>query len=80
MPDAGQSHGIHGICIAVLKGLVTMAGIDNGTKLANVFLVFTGSPLVSSSVCYRRQFTGSTIECISKDGKLSLERELPLSV
>lgn len=51
MLDAGWTHGIHEIHIAVLKELVTTAGKDNGAKLANVFPVFSGSPLVSSSVC-----------------------------
>lgn len=51
VPDAGQTHGIHEIYIAVLKELVTTTGKDNGTKLVNFFPVFTGSPLVCSSVC-----------------------------
>ena len=48
--DAGWTHGIR---IAVLKEPVTTAGKDNGTKLVNVFPVFTGqagSPLASSLV------------------------------
>lgn len=50
MQDAGWTHGIH---IAVLKEFVTTAGKDDGTKLVNVFPVFTGqagSPLASSLV------------------------------
>lgn len=43
-----------GICIAVLKELVTAAGKDSGTRLENVFPAVTGQggfPLASSLVC-----------------------------
>lgn len=62
VPDAGQTHDIYGVHIAVLKELVMTAGKDNGTELVHVFPVFTSSPLVSSSV-YNSQkaIHGSTI-------------------
>lgn len=61
MPDAGQTHGIHDIHIAVLKELVT-TGMGNGTELVNGSLHSLALPwLAVQCVTLRSQFTGSTI-------------------